>query len=71
MSYYRDDGCLATLVTLPLIAAWHILKFALIICVNMLLIPVRFIWLLITIPISIFTGKDFTDDLTDLFFPND
>ena len=80
MFYYRnDDGCLATLVALPLIVAWYVLKFALAICVCALVVPVRLIWLLITLPISIFTGEDHTADWDDgcfmgaiwnIFFPS-
>ena len=65
MSYYRNnDGCLAVLA-LPLIVAWYIVKFAAAICACALVIPARLIWLLITIPISIFTGNDHTADWED------
>lgn len=79
MSYYRNnDGCLAVLA-LPLIVAWYIVKFAVAICACALVIPARLIWLLITIPISIFTGNDHTADWEDgdfmaamwnIFFPS-
>ena len=79
MSYYsNNDGCLAFLA-LPIIAAWYILKFALAICACALVVPVRLIWLLVTIPICIFTGEDHTADWDDgdfmggmwqVFFPS-
>ena len=65
MLYYRNnDGCLAVLA-LPLIVAWYIVKFVVAICACALVIPARLIWLLITIPISIFTGNDHTADWED------
>ena len=79
MSYYRNnDGCLAILA-LPLIVVWYIAKFAVAICACALVIPARLIWLLITIPINIFTGNDHTADWEDgdfmsamwsIFFPS-
>lgn len=78
MSYYgNNDGCLVILA-LPIIVAWYALKFALAICACALVVPVRLIWLIITIPISIITGNDHTDDWEDgefmsgiwqIFFP--
>ena len=78
MSYYgNNDGCLVILA-LPVILAWYVLKFALAICACALVVPVRLVWLLITIPINIFTGEDHTADWEDgefmsgmwqLFFP--
>ena len=79
MSYYRNnDGCLAVLA-LPLFVAWYIAKFAVAICACALVIPARLIWLLVTIPINIFTGNDHTADWEDgdfmaamwnIFFPS-
>ena len=66
-------------MALPLIAASYIAKFAVAICACALVIPARLIWLLITIPITIFTGNDHTADWGDgdfmaamwtAFFPN-
>lgn len=69
MGYYgsNNDGCLAVFA-LPLILAWYVIKFVLAICACALVIPVRLFWLLITIPISIFTGEDHTADWQDSDF---
>lgn len=80
MGYYRnDDGCLLILLGLPIIAAWNILKFILAVAACCLVVPVRIIWLMITIPVNILTGDDHTADWEDgdfmsamwgLFFPS-
>lgn len=68
MGYYNsNDGCLV-IFGLPLILAWYILKFMLAICACALVIPVRLIWLLITIPMTLFTGEDHTADWDDSDF---
>ncbi|MBR5678398.1 MAG: hypothetical protein IKX20_09735 [Paludibacteraceae bacterium] len=79
MSYYnQNDGCL-TILALPLIAAWYIIKFVIAICACALVIPFRFIWLFITIPMKLFTGEDHSNDWGDgdfissmwrVFFPD-
>ena len=79
MGYYRssNDRCLVVFA-LPVILAWYVVKFALAICACALVVPVRIIWLLFTIPVNIFTGEDHTADWEDsdflasvwqLFFP--
>lgn len=79
MGYYgsNNDGCLAILA-LPLVVAWYILKFVVAICACALVIPARLIWLIITIPMTVFTGEDHSADWDDgdfmtamwqLFFP--
>lgn len=70
MSYYnQNDGCL-TILALPLIAAWYIIKFAIAICACALVIPFRFLWLFITIPVKLFTGEDHSNDWEDGDFMN-
>ena len=80
MSYYgsNNDGCLV-LLAIPIFLAWNILKGALAICACALVIPIRIIWLFVTIPINIFTGEDHTADWADedfmsnmwhIFFPS-
>lgn len=73
-----NDGCLV-IFALPFILAWYVLKFVLAIAACCLVIPVRIIWLLITIPVNIFTGEDHTADWDDgdfmcamwsVFFPS-
>ena len=78
MAYYgKNDGCLVVFA-LPFILAWYIVKFAVAICACALVIPARFIWLFITIPMKLFTGEDHSADWDDgdfmsgmwhIFFP--
>ena len=80
MAYHNNnDGCL-TILALPLMVVWYIVKFVVAICACALVIPIRLIWLFITIPINIFTGDDHTADWEDgglmaaiwnAFFPGD
>lgn len=68
MGYYRNnDGCLV-IFALPVILAWYAAKFVLAICACALVVPVRLIWLLFTIPAKIFTGEDHTADWEDSDF---
>ena len=62
-----NDGCLL-IFALPFIVAWYALKFVLAIATCCLVIPVRIIWLLITIHVNIFTGEDHTADWDDGHF---
>ena len=62
-----NDGCLF-IFALPFIVAWYALKFVLAIAACCLVIPVRIIWLLITIPVNILTGEDHTADWDDVDF---
>lgn len=73
-----NDGCLF-IFAIPFIVAWYVLKFVLAIAACCLVVPVRIIWLLITIPVNIFTGEDHTADWDDgdfmsamwnIFFPS-
>ena len=59
-----NDGCLF-IFALPFIVAWYAAKFVLAIAACCLVIPVRIIWLMITIPVNIFTGEDHTADWDD------
>lgn len=71
MGYYgnNNDGYLI-FFALPFIVAWHIIKFVLAIATCCLVVPVRFIWLFITIPAKIFTGEDHSNDWEDSDFIN-
>ena len=62
-----SDGCF-TILALPLILAWYAVKFVLAVGTCLLVIPVRIIWLLITIPMTIFTGEDHTAGWEDSYF---
>jgi len=59
-----SDGCLM-IFALPLIIVWYAAKFVLALGACLLVIPVRIIWLLITIPMRIFTGEDHSADWED------
>lgn len=59
-----NDGCLI-IFALPFILAWYVLKFVLAIAACSIVVPVRIIWLFISIPINIFTGQDHTADWDD------
>ena len=68
MGYYNNNsGCLAILA-IPFFAAWYVVKFLLAIVACCLVVPVRIIWLLITIPAHLFTGEDHTNDWADADF---
>lgn len=69
MSYNgnNNDGCLL-IFSLPFIAAWYIIKFVVAICACALVIPIRLIWLFITIPLKLFTGEDHSNDWEDMDF---
>ena len=62
-----NDGCLF-LFAIPFIVAWYAIKFVIAIAACCLVIPVRFIWLFLTIPAKIFTGEDHTADWDDVDF---
>ena len=73
-----NDGCLF-IFALPFIVVWYVLKFVLAIAACCLVVPVRIIWLCLTIPVKMFTGEDHTADWDDVdfmasmwkvFFPN-
>lgn len=66
---YNNDGC-SFIFFLPFIIAYYVIKFALAIMACSLVVPVRIIWLLITIPVNIFTGEDHTADWQDSDFIN-
>lgn len=69
MGYYsnRNDGC-AFILFLPFFLAWYVIKFVLAIAACCLVIPVRLLWLFITIPVCIFKGEDHTADWDDADF---
>lgn len=63
----NSDGCLF-IFALPFILAWYAVKFVLAICACALVIPVRLIWLIITVPVKIVTGEDHSADWEDSDF---
>lgn len=62
-----NDGCLFIFAS-SFIIAWYALKFVFAIAACCLVIPVRLVWLFITIPVNIFTGEDHTADWDDVDF---
>lgn len=63
MGYYRNNDGGLVVFALPFILAWYIVKFVVAICACV--IPARFIWLFITIPMKFFTGEDHSADWED------
>lgn len=68
MAYHSNEGCLGIIIILPIYLAYIIVKFVLAIAVSALVVPVRLIWLIYSLPVGIFTGKDITAEWDDMDF---
>lgn len=68
MAYHGNDGCLGIIIILPIYLAYLIVKFVLAIAVSALVVPVRLIWLIYSLPVKIFTGDDISADWDDMDF---
>ncbi len=68
MAYHSNDGCLGIIIILPIYLAFIIIKAVLAIAVSALVVPVRILWLLYSLPVWIFTGEDLSADWVDMDF---
>ena len=68
MAYNSNDGCVGIIIILPIYLAFIIVKAVLAIAVSVLVVPVRILWLLYSLPVWIFTGDDISADWDDMDF---